>query len=124
MARGWVIFAAASGFLSVAAGALASHSLEPGAAGLLATAAQYVMAHALAILAAAALRAREAVPPSRWLAGSLWCFGAGIVLFGGGLALLALTGAAAAGAAIPVGGIAFLLGWAALLVAALVPPAP
>ena len=48
-----------------------------------------------------------------------WCFLAGIVIFSGSLYALALTGVTILGAITPIGGVAFLLGWAALLVAAL-----
>jgi uncharacterized membrane protein YgdD (TMEM256/DUF423 family) len=42
------------------------------------------------------------------------CFGLGILLFSGSLYVLALTGIAWLGAITPVGGLCFLLGWAAL----------
>ena len=42
-----------------------------------------------------------------------WLFLAGIIIFSGSLYTLALTGNRAWGAATPVGGVAFLLGWIA-----------
>jgi uncharacterized membrane protein YgdD (TMEM256/DUF423 family) len=47
-----------------------------------------------------------------------WLFTAGIVLFSGSLYLLAFTGVAILGAITPIGGVAFLLGWACLALAA------
>jgi uncharacterized membrane protein YgdD (TMEM256/DUF423 family) len=48
-----------------------------------------------------------------------WLFVAGIVLFSGSVYALSLTGKPAWGAATPFGGACLVLGWAALLVAAL-----
>jgi len=49
-----------------------------------------------------------------------WCFLAGIVLFSGSLYALALTGVRTLGAVTPLGGVAFLVGWALLIYIALV----
>jgi len=49
-------------------------------------------------------------------------FIAGIVLFGGSLVALSLTGERRWGAVTPIGGVCFLIGWAALIVAALTAP--
>jgi len=43
-----------------------------------------------------------------------WFFVAGIVLFSGSLYLLVLTGPRWLGAITPIGGVAFLVGWALL----------
>jgi uncharacterized membrane protein YgdD (TMEM256/DUF423 family) len=47
-----------------------------------------------------------------------WCFAAGILLFSGSLYALALTGVTILGAVTPIGGLAFLAGWACLAFAA------
>jgi uncharacterized membrane protein YgdD (TMEM256/DUF423 family) len=47
-----------------------------------------------------------------------WLFTAGILLFSGSLYLLAFTGVTILGAITPLGGVAFLLGWACLALAA------
>ena len=74
------------------------------------------MVHALAMgLAALAMRG-EAVSRAR-LAAIL--FLAGIVLFSGSLYLFALTGQPSLGFVTPFGGLAFILGWLALALAAL-----
>jgi uncharacterized membrane protein YgdD (TMEM256/DUF423 family) len=54
-----------------------------------------------------------------WLIASAgWCFVAGILLFSGSLYALALTGVTMLGAITPIGGLAFLAGWACLTFAA------
>ena len=81
------------------------------------TGARYQMYHALAIgVAACALRdtgKSPAIPAT--------CFLIGIVLFSGSLYLLALTGAKTLGIITPFGGLAFLIGWAALAWSAMTP---
>ena len=47
-----------------------------------------------------------------------WAFVAGIVLFSGSLYALAFTGVTILGAITPLGGLAFLIGWACLAFAA------
>ena len=47
-----------------------------------------------------------------------WLFVAGTVLFSGSLYLLALTGVRSFGAVTPLGGLALLAGWLALVVGA------
>ena len=93
------------------AGAFAAHLADdPKAAELLRTGALYGMVHAAALLAAIALaqsRRRAAV-----VAG--WSFAAGIVLFSGSLFTLAAGGARWLGWMTPFGGVALMLGWAAL----------
>jgi uncharacterized membrane protein YgdD (TMEM256/DUF423 family) len=76
------------------------------------TAARYQMYHALAALFAALLSDRWQVRGAL-VAG--WLFLAGTLLFSGSLYLLALTGARWWGAVTPLGGVAFLAGWASLV---------
>ena len=47
-----------------------------------------------------------------------WSFVAGIVLFSGSLYALAISGVTILGAVTPIGGLAFLIGWACLAFAA------
>jgi len=121
--RLWLCVAAVNGFIAVAMGAFAAHGLKgeawQSARQWVETGAQYQMAHALALLAVVVLSDRAAGPARRWLAVAAWCFLAGVVLFSGGLFVMALTGATGLGAVVPVGGIAFLAGWAALFTAGL-----
>jgi uncharacterized membrane protein YgdD (TMEM256/DUF423 family) len=51
---------------------------------------------------------------SAWLNTSGWLFVAGIVIFSGSLYVMALSGARWLGAITPIGGIAFIAGWACL----------
>lgn len=111
--NGWLVVAAVNGFLAVAAGAFGAHGLrashDPQSMSVFETAALYHMFHALAIgIAAVALRGSGSV---NWAG---WFFLIGIVLFCGSLYLLALTGVRGLGIVTPFGGLAFLVGWAAL----------
>lgn len=114
--RLFLVLGALSALLSVAAGAFGAHALRARlSADLLdvfETAARYQMYHALALLAVGLALPRYASP---WLAGSAWLFLAGTLLFSGSLYLLALTGTRWLGAITPLGGLAFLLGWGALV---------
>ena len=82
------------------------------------TAVQYQAWHALALLACGLLMAQRRERAPRMLRAAAWLFAAGIVLFSGSLYALALTGERWLGAITPLGGVAFLAGWAALAWAA------
>ena len=114
----WVLAAAINGLLAVTAGAVASHlfAADPHRVALMSTGAQYAMYHALALIALAALAAREAGAVDRFLAAAGWLFLAGTVLFSGSLYLLALTGLPGFAQVTPIGGIAFMLGWTSLAI--------
>ena len=101
-------------FLAVALGAFGAHGLEgrlsPGELATYETAVRYQMYHALALVLLAL--ASAAVPGFRSrLAG--WAFTVGILVFSGSLYALVLTGHRWLGAVTPLGGVAFLVGWAA-----------
>ncbi len=113
-----------SGFVAVALGAFGTHGLkgrlEPlaDAAKRLEwwnTAAQYQAIHALALGLVAVLAARNA---SAALHVAAISFMVGTVLFSGSLYTMTLTGIRALGAVTPFGGVAFLIGWASVAVAA------
>jgi uncharacterized membrane protein YgdD (TMEM256/DUF423 family) len=78
------------------------------------TGAEYQMIHALALLAVSTLLARR---PSRAAQVAGTAFLLGIVLFSGSLYTLTLTGVTQWGAVTPLGGVLFLVGWAALALA-------
>jgi len=107
--------------IAVALGAFGAHALrERLDERLLAnfeTGARYQMYHALALLAVAWAVARFPGSQLPVLAG--WLFVAGIVIFSGSLYLLALTGQRWLGAITPFGGVAFIAGWACLVLAVL-----
>jgi len=140
--RALLVIGALSGLVGVAAGAFGAHALRSRlSAGRLAwfeTAVRYQLWHALAVLAAVFVGSLDIVgvtasgselaayrPLVLW-AGTMgwpaaaagWLFVAGTVLFSGSLYALALTGRRRWAAVAPVGGACFLLGWAALALAA------
>ncbi len=105
--------------LAVGIGAFGAHGLRgrltPDMLAVFETGARYHMYHALAMLGTAALMARV---DGRAVVIAGWSFFAGIVIFSGSLYALALTGVTFLGAITPIGGLAFLIGWACLMVAA------
>ena len=112
----WGMLGALSAGIAVAAGAFGAHALrarvEPRLLEVFETGARYQMYHALALLFVAWLAERSAgaaVP----LAG--WAFVLGTVLFSGSLYAMALTGRTWLGTVTPLGGVAFLVGWAAVV---------
>ena len=116
----WFRLGAVSGFLAVAVGAFGAHFLKPMLERLnqvqtFQTGVQYHMYHALAILAVG-LAATQG--PGRALNVAGWSFLLGTLLFSGSLYALSLTGVRVLGAITPFGGVLFLVGWAALGVAA------
>jgi uncharacterized membrane protein YgdD (TMEM256/DUF423 family) len=106
--------------VAVAAGAFGAHALKarlaPDELGIWHTAVTYHAWHGLGLLAAGLLILHK--PDSAALGVAAWLFIAGIALFSGSLYALALTGARGLGAVTPVGGVAFLGGWAAMAWAA------
>ncbi len=115
MPRAFILFGSLFAFLAVAAGAFGAHSLKallPAEQVIVfETAARYQMYHALAlyIVGWASQQCQHvAVRAAGWL------FVLGIVLFSGSLYVLALSGARWLGALTPLGGLAFLAGWALL----------
>ena len=115
--RLWICAGAANGFIAVAIGAFSTHLLQDRlsaeALGWVETGMNYELAHALALLAVAWLAGREVRhPTSLGVAG--WAFLLGTILFSGTLYVMAFTGAKALGSVVPLGGVSFLIGWAAL----------
>jgi uncharacterized membrane protein YgdD (TMEM256/DUF423 family) len=140
--RALLVIGALSGLVGVAAGAFGAHALRSRlSAERLAwfeTAVRYQLWHALAVLAAVFVGSVDIVQTTTqgselegsrpyalftgtmgWPASAAgWLFVAGTVLFSGSLYALALTGRRRWAAVAPVGGACFLLGWAALALAA------
>ncbi|MGH2461842.1 MAG: DUF423 domain-containing protein [Chloroflexota bacterium] len=102
-------------FLAVALGAFGAHSLQgtfaAGMAEVYETGVRYQFYHALGLFAVAYAIGRWKDAPVS-LAG--WLFVVGIILFSGSLYLLSITGTRWLGAITPLGGLAFLAGWAIL----------
>lgn len=119
--RGQRVFftlAALSAFFGVGAGAFGAHGLRaqvaPHLLAVFETAVRYQMYHALALLAVAWALGRW---PGRLPRAAGWLFVLGTLLFSGSLYLLVLTGTRGLGAITPLGGVAFLAGWACLVLA-------
>jgi len=109
------LIAAVLGFLGVALGAFGAHALKPtlevhGSVETWKTAVLYHLVHAVALLALAGWRDAHAGPSGR--VAILWSVG--IALFSGSLYWLALGGPKLLGPVTPLGGVAFLAGWALL----------
>jgi uncharacterized membrane protein YgdD (TMEM256/DUF423 family) len=123
MDRTFLLAGGVAGFIAVGFGAFGAHGLRgrlsPDMLAVFETGVRYHMYHALALLLTAALAARPGINAGRAIAAAGWLFVSGIVLFSGSLYLLAVTGVTILGAITPIGGVAFLAGWAALAIAAL-----
>ena len=117
-----IVSGALLAMLSVIMGAFAAHGLrqmlDAYALGIVDTSARYQMYHALALVLAGVASMSPGIS-MRWLKIAAAAFIVGIVLFSGSLYLLALSGARWWGTITPVGGVAFILGWIALALAAL-----
>lgn len=118
----FIIAGAINGFLSVALGAFGAHLLEGRVAdkylATWETAVQYQMFHALALVAVGILMSSKLLGPVSQLNVAGYLILAGIVIFSGSLYVLSLTGISILGAITPIGGVAFLIGWVMLIVAA------
>jgi uncharacterized membrane protein YgdD (TMEM256/DUF423 family) len=126
-ARIWIVVAALSGAISVVVGAFAAHGLDLRTeAGLkarewLQTGSHYQMVHALAMLGVCVLGGADLLN-TRLAIVALWLFLLGSVLFPGALYCLSFGGPRWFGAVAPIGGLAFIAGWAFLAIAALKRP--
>ena len=111
-----LLIAALALFVAVAAGAFGAHTLakQVGTERLAVwqTAVEYHAWHGLAIFGIGLLMRTS--PALHGLAVAAGLFLAGIVMFSGSLYLLAVTGVTGLGFVTPVGGVAFLAGWAML----------
>jgi uncharacterized membrane protein YgdD (TMEM256/DUF423 family) len=101
-------------FVAVALGAFGAHMLrghlDPDMTAVWQTAVQYHAWHAVAMLAIGSLLLHY--PHSRGLKLAAWLFVAGNLLFAGSLYAMAVTGVRGLGGLTPLGGAAFLAGWA------------
>ena len=102
--------------LAVAFGAFGAHALkgrlDEYALGVFQTAVQYHFYHSLALLGVGILALSQ--PQTVLLKTSGWMFLLGILVFSGSLYLLSVSGMRWLGAITPLGGLAFLAGWACL----------
>ncbi|WP_447980463.1 DUF423 domain-containing protein [Candidatus Nitrospira bockiana] len=111
--RRFSVLGAVFGFLGVVAGAFGAHSLKavlsPEQLTVFETAVRYQMYHALALVLVGELGARAS--RTAWRQAGI-AFAVGILLFSGSLYMLLLSGVRWLGAVTPLGGVAFLIGWA------------
>ena len=116
MDRFFFISGAIAAFIAVALGAFGAHSLRTKLSAdmlnIFEVGVRYQMYHALGLFAVAWATTRW---PESNLNAAGWAFIAGIVIFSGSLYLLSITGIRWFGAITPIGGLAFLLGWAILV---------
>ncbi len=116
---GFLIAGAVFGFLGVASGAFAAHalkgSLTPEAMDWLATASQYWLVHAVALVALAAFLSGSQRQIGRLLLLSGWGIVAGGLAFSGSLAVLAIGGPRFLVWVTPLGGSLLLLSWLLLV---------
>ncbi|MGW8463566.1 DUF423 domain-containing protein [Pseudomonas sp. CLCA07] len=119
MLRGFLMLAAFFGFTGVALGAFAAHGLKdrltPEYLAIFHTGVTYQLVHTLALLGLALLTTQI---PGRLITWAGASFAIGILLFSGSLYLLTLTGVSKLGIVTPFGGLAFLVGWVCLGLAA------
>lgn len=119
MSRLFVGLGALAAGIAVALGAFGAHGLEgrvsPDRLETFRTGIEYQMYHAVALLFVGWATA-QGWGPLLHCAG--YCFVAGIVLFSGSLYVLVLTDTGWLGAITPLGGVAFIVGWALLAWAA------
>ncbi len=120
MDRTFFVISALSGALAVALGAFAAHGLRgrltPQSLATFETGVRYLMYHALALIGVAWAVTRW--PTTNLPAIGGWLMVTGMVFFSGSLILFAFTGVSWLGAIAPIGGMAFILGWLCLAVAA------
>ena len=127
MVKVFLAIAALLAGLSVALGAFASHGLKDKlterALEIFETATRYQMYHALALALVAVLLMQsglmqvETVQP--WLNAAGYAFIAGFIVFSGSLYALSFSGVKVLGAVTPIGGVALMVGWGCMAIAAL-----
>jgi uncharacterized membrane protein YgdD (TMEM256/DUF423 family) len=116
MAKLFITLASLSGMLAVILGAFGAHALKDKldayALGVFQTAVQYHFYHSFALLAVGVIALSQ--PQTVLLKSSGLLFVLGIVIFSGSLYVLSITGVRWLGAITPLGGLAFIGGWACL----------
>ena len=116
MDRFFFLSGAVAALIAVALGAFGAHSLRtklsPEMLAIFEVGVRYQMYHAFGLIAVAWAMARW---PDANLNGAGWAFIFGILIFPGSLYLLSITDVRWLGAITPIGGLAFLLGWAILI---------
>ena len=121
MSRYFISLAAVNGLLAVMLGAFGAHALKSRfdeySMGVYQTAVEYHMYHCLALLGVGLLCLWH--PQSVLLRSSGIAFALGMLVFCGSLYALSFSGIRWLGAITPLGGLAFMVGWACLAAASL-----
>jgi uncharacterized membrane protein YgdD (TMEM256/DUF423 family) len=116
----FIILGAINAFLAVALGAFGAHGLEgklePKYLEIWKTGVTYQMFHATGLLIIGVLLGK--LPANSLLSWSGWLMLIGIVLFSGSLYVLSVTKIGILGAITPLGGVAFLVAWILIIIAA------
>jgi uncharacterized membrane protein YgdD (TMEM256/DUF423 family) len=116
----FVLLGSLSAFLAVALGAFGAHGLKarvtPEMLTVWQTGVQYHLAHALGLVLIGILC--ELMPGISLIRSAGWMLLAGSVLFSGSLYIMVLSEIRALGMITPLGGVAFLIGWLLLAIAA------
>ncbi|MGG1368754.1 DUF423 domain-containing protein [Priestia megaterium] len=116
----FLIIGAINAMLAVVLGAFGAHGLEGKISEkyleVWKTGVQYQMFHAMGLFVIAFLLSK--FPQSSLLTASGWIMFAGIVLFSGSLYVLSTSGIKVLGAITPLGGVAFIVAWILIVVAA------
>lgn len=119
MAKLFILLGSLSGMLAVGFGAFGAHALKARlddySMGVFETAVQYHFYHSFALLIVGILALSQ--PHTALLKSSGWLFFIGLFIFSGSLYILSLTGLRWLGAITPLGGLAFIGGWACLAAA-------
>ncbi|MGO4889098.1 DUF423 domain-containing protein [Anaerobacillus sp. MEB173] len=120
MLKLFIMIGSINAFLAVALGAFGAHGLQPRLSErmfeIYQTGVQYHMIHALGIILVGILADKFVDSTAIVWAG--WALFIGIILFSGSLYVLSVTGITKLGAITPIGGVAFLIGWILVAVAA------
>ncbi|QQZ09259.1 DUF423 domain-containing protein [Heyndrickxia vini] len=118
--KAFIIIGAINAFLAVALGAFGAHGLEdklePKYLDIWKTGVTYQMFHALGIIAIGIIAGN--IQGSSLISWSGWLMFIGIILFSGSLYVLSVTKIGILGAITPIGGVAFLVAWILVVVAA------
>ena len=116
----FIILGSLNALIGVALGAFGAHGLKtkvaPEMLTVWNTAVQYHLIHALGLLLIGILF--HLMPNAPLIKTAGWAILLGIVLFSGSLYALVLTGTKPLGIITPIGGVAFLVGWLLIAIAA------
>lgn len=116
----FILLGSLNALIGVALGAFGAHGLKtkvaPEMLTVWNTAVQYHLIHALGLLLIGILA--HLMPDAPLIKSAGWSILLGIILFSGSLYALVLTGTKSLGIITPFGGVAFLIGWLLIAIAA------